>query len=186
MGRDREELRLHPVELLQLLVPLLELGSRIVDALLQRRVQVGELGHSLAQLLAQPAALDAARDGAAKLLDLAGLDEVVVRPRPQGLDRRFERRVAGEHDRDGLGIALADGFEHVEAITVLEPQVGQHEVVLGVSHHRARLRAARRRRDVVAVELEDRLDRDDDALLVVDDENLRLLAHHLGVLAPAT
>ncbi len=186
MRRNGEELRLHPVELLELLVPLLELRGRFVDPLLQRSVEFGELGHSEPQLLPEPASLESPRDGGAQLFDLAGLDEVVVRPRPQRLDRRLERRVAGEHDRDGLGIALADGLENIEAVAVLETEVGQNEVVLDLAHHLSRQHSTRRRDDVIAVELEDSLDRDDDALFVVDDEDLRLLAHRSAVLGLAT
>src|SRR5439155_4478962 len=100
-----------PVGLLKLRVPLRELRGGLVDATLQRRVEVGdlsigalEIGDAGPQLLPEAAPLDPACHSAAQLLDLAGLDEVVVCAGAERLDRRFERRVAGEHDRDGLGV----------------------------------------------------------------------------------
>ena len=75
---------------------------------------------------------------------------------------------------------LAHRAKNFETVAVFETEVCEHEVELLVADHLARLSRARRGRDVVAVKLQDRLDRDDNALLVVNDEDLRLLAHRLA------
>src|SRR5205807_544662 len=142
-----------------------------------RSIGALEIADAGPQLLPEAAPLDPACHSAAQFLDLAGLDEVVVCAGAERLDRRFERRVAGEHDRDGLGRTLADRPKDVEPVAVLESKVGEHEVVLPLADHRPRSCPGRARRDLVPIELEDRLDRDDDALLIVDDEDPSRLAH---------
>ena len=126
----------------------------------------------LDQALAQPAPLECAPDRGAQLVDVRWLDEVVVRAAAQRGHRRFERGVPGEHDRDRVGPELLRLAQDLDPVEVVEPQVGEHDVELCLAQLGEGLLAGRDRGDLVAVELQDGLDRRRDALLVVDDEDL--------------
>src|SRR5437868_1108862 len=184
----RQKLRLRAVELFELLVALLELGGGLVDSLLQRLVEGRDLAvrelkvlHARLELQTQTTPLEPARDRAAKLLDLARLDQIVVRPGTDGLDGRFQRGVSGEHDRDRVRRPLPHGAQDIEPIAVLETEVGQDQIEVVLTHQLSCQGGAGRRQDVVAIKLDDRPYRDDDALLVVDDEDLSGFAHRWTV-----
>ena len=46
-----------------------------------------------------------------------------------GLDRRLDRAVAGNHDDGGGGLVLAAMGQQIEAVAVAQPDIHQHEVV---------------------------------------------------------
>ena len=45
-----------------------------------------------------------------------------------GVDRVLHRAVAGDDDRDDVGVALERGFEHLPAVDAGQPQVGDEDV----------------------------------------------------------
>ena len=149
-----QELRLQPVELLQ-----------------------------LDEALSQLTSLERAPDRRAQLVHVGRLDEIVVRATAQRGDRRLERRVSGQHDRHRVGPELLRLAEDLDPIKVVEPQVGEHDVELVLPELFQGCHAARDGRDLVPVELEDGLDRRRDALLVVDDEDL-IVRHRPAVPRP--
>ena len=72
---------------------------------------------------------------------------------------------------------MLDGPEDLDAVAVVETKVRKDEIERALPHEALGVAELRGGRHVVAVELKDGFDRDDDALLVVDDEDLRRLAH---------
>ncbi len=201
MRGHREELRLEPAELLELLDvalrlaveagdlvarprqlvhPLAQRGGRLVDAPLEVGVQLAdrpvrplELGDAQPERLRELPLLDAARDGRAQLLDVGRLEEVVVGALAQRLDRRLERGVPGQQHGHGVRPTLLDLLEDGDAVEVVEPQVGEDQVELALGEQLERVGALRDRRDAVAVHLEDGLHRHADALVVVDEQDRR-------------
>ncbi len=143
MRCHRQELSLELVELLQLDQPLPQLSS-----------------------------LDRAPDRRAQLVDVGGLDEVVVRAAAQRGHRGLQRCVSSEHDRYRVRPEFLRLAEDLDAVEVIEPQVGEHDIELVLPQLLQRFPAARHGGDLASVELQDGFDRRRDALLVVDDEDL--------------
>ena len=59
---------------------------------------------------------------------LAGLGEIVERAVPQGGDRRFQRRLAGEHDRVGIGAQLLGLGDDVDAVEARHVEVDEQAI----------------------------------------------------------
>ena len=59
---------------------------------------------------------------------LAGLGEIVERAVPQRGDRRFERRLAGEHDRFGIRAKLLGLGDDVDAVEARHVEIDQQAV----------------------------------------------------------
>jgi len=192
--RDRKELRLQLVQLLQLLVarldlplglielphPVLQIDGRPRHALLQavvelvdRAVRGLKLADALAELLPQPAPLDPARDGGAQVLDIGRLEHVVVGALAEGIHGRLERGVAGEDDAHGVRRPPPGRGQDVHPVEIVQVQVGEDEVEDLFLDLLERGRTGERRRDAIPVHLEDRRHRDGDAFLVVDDQEPR-------------
>ncbi len=59
---------------------------------------------------------------------LARLGEIVERAVPQGRDGRFERRLAGEHDRVGIGAQLLGLGDDVDAVQARHVEIDEQAV----------------------------------------------------------
>ena len=131
-----------------------------VDAGAQRAVLRFELA------VAQRVADD--EDG---LLERQRLLDEVVRAELDRLDRRLDVAVAGDHDDDGVGAALAQTLQRREAVHAGQPDVEDDEVDRPARQPVQTLLAARHRLDDVPFVLEDTGQRRPHAGFVVNQKN---------------
>ena len=118
-----------------------------------------------------------------ELIDVDRLGEVVLGSELHGLDRGLHRAVGGHEDDHRLGADLLDLREELEAVHARHPEVGEDDVGLDLLEQlqsRARVVGPRH---LVAVFLEQRLQRSCRVDLVVDDHDPTLDAHDFS---PAT
>src|SRR5438552_1703735 len=94
----------------------------------------------------------------------------IIWTKPDSAVSGLQRRIAGQQDHDGVRALAAHGRQDGHAVQVVEAQVGEHQVERLALHPLLRPRAALLDRDPVAVQFEDGLHGDQDALFVVDDE----------------
>ena len=80
-------------------------------------------------LLLQPALLGDAAEERFDFNEPARLGEVIERPVTQGGDRRFQRALAGEDDRLGLGRRLLTACDHADAVEPRHVEVDDDAVV---------------------------------------------------------
>ena len=80
------------------------------------------------QLSPHPAHPQRRPDPVLKLLHIERLLDVVVRPEPQRLDRRFHGGVGGHQDHLDLGVDLLRFFQYVDAAQIPQPDIGDHHV----------------------------------------------------------
>src|SRR5262249_8630358 len=141
---------------------------------LEARAEVADLAGSRARLL-RP--LD--RD-----LELAALDrlpDVVARSEPDRLDRGLDRRVAREEDHLRRHWTLVRRSQDVEAVAVLEVEVGDDDVVGPARELAARGLRALGAVDLERAVLEEGRDRLELVRVVVDDERALGRGSDLGL-----
>ena len=63
-----------------------------------------------------------------QLLELKRLRDEALRAQPRDLDRLFDRGIAGDHDRDDVGIAAERFVENLPAVDAWQPKVGDEDV----------------------------------------------------------
>jgi hypothetical protein len=169
----------------------LELARAGLHLLLERGVQGRQLGVLALELRQQllPLALQAeARqevlDGEPQIGLVPGLGDVLVEARAvDGVHHRVEAGLPGEQDLHGARAALVDLFQQLDALHARHDLVGDHHrqllaVLLQIVDQLQRLARVLGDRDVaLAAEARRQLlpERGEDALLVVDTENV--LAH---------
>lgn len=100
-----------------------------------------------------------------------GFDQVVVGAFAQRLDRRFEGCVASQYDCYRVGRYTAQLAQDVQAVDITNTQIGQNQVEEGCGGELQGLHPGCGCHDLMALELEHALDRGQDRLLIVDDED---------------
>jgi len=117
------------------------------------------------------AAAERALHAQREVVQLERLLEVVACATAQRLDRGVEAGVAGHEDDREARLQRTRAFEHVESVQTRHLDVAQHDVELLPGDAGQRLLAGPRGGDLVALRVQQRLDRVLDHRLVVDDEN---------------
>ena len=172
-GRARADHRLEGVAALDLAPQVEVLGAQPLVGVGQR----GGEGHVLGR---QRVGLEGASHVDAQALGLPGLLDVAVDSAVvDGAHDRGDVRVAGQHHAHGLGPALDDLLEELDAAHVRHHLVDDHERDVLALQDLEPLLAGQRREDPVVV-LQGHRDRLDDRLLVVDHEDAVALAGGLG------
>ena len=105
------------------------------------------------------------------LLERQRLLDEVVRAELDRLDRRLDVAVAGDHDDDGVGAALAQALQRREAVHAGQPDVEDDEVDRPARQPVEAVLAARHRFDDVAFVLEDTGQRRPHAGFVVNEKD---------------
>ena len=96
----------------------------------RRGSAIGELASEPRVLAEQGAVLTRVRDLARHVLEEHGLDQVVLRPRVQGLDHRLDAAVGGHEEHGRVGRSLGELGRQGDPILGREPQIDQrHRVV---------------------------------------------------------
>src|SRR4029453_10931717 len=143
-------------------------------------VRLGHLREQPAMIAPQQDAFhDPARDDAQRVV-VEGLRDVVGGAELHGLHGRLLGAVRGDHDDRQVGIEPTGTFQHVHPAHAVHPQVGDDEVEAAGLDPRQRLLAAGRRLDLVAFLREEAAQRDQQRLLVVDDEDASRHGAHRG------
>src|SRR5213594_4002376 len=135
------------------------------------RVMPGEPPPQRVHLAAQEALLEDLLHEVLQLVQVQRLDEVVVGPRLQRLDRRLDHRVAGHHDDLERRIVPLDLVEHLQAVHLGHPDVDQRGVEDLMADQPDRLAPARRQGDVVAPAAQRLAQELADIDVVVDDQD---------------
>ncbi len=148
------------------------LADQVVEAVL-----VLEPLAQRARLLEQPLLLERLLEHDLQLLDVDRLAEVVLRAQLHGLDGGLHRAVGRHHDDHRLRADLLDLGQQLDAVHARHAQVGQHDVGLDLLEQLQPGARVVRARDLVAVLVEQRLERRGGVHLVVDDHEPPLDTH---------
>ncbi len=116
-------------------------------------------------------------------VELKGLGDEVGGALLDRVDGVLDRSVAGDHDRDDVGIALERGIEDLPAVDAGQPQVGDQDVEGEVGESLERLFAAVGLLDDEAMVREALGDRLTQRLFVVYDQQMFRRFRHLVGLA---
>ena len=119
------------------------------------------------------AAVEAALDHVHDLLDLEGLEHVVVGAALHRLDGRLDGAEAGHDHRQHLVVRAADGLEQLQAAHARHLEVGDHDVVAAPRQLHQRALAVRHRVHQVAFERQEVAQDLADRPLVVDHQDPR-------------
>ena len=121
---------------------------------------------------AQAADLDRSGHHLAELVEIDGLDQVIVGPLAHGLDGRLRAGVSRDDDHRQARIDLSDVDEGLQAGHVGQADVEDHGVGRLLADHVDPLLRARGGDDLQLVALQAALERVEDVWLVVDDQQL--------------
>ena len=150
---------------------------RAADDVLEVVALLELLGEEL-NLAVQAPALERLRHLHEQLLLAERLLDVVEGADAHGLDRALDRAVGGHHDDLGHRLRLFGRAQHVDAVELAHPQIGDHDVVRAGGAELAALRAVCRFVDLVAAATQHHRQRRAHVALIVDDENLTHVARN--------
>jgi hypothetical protein len=88
------------------------------------------LAFQVQDLLAQPPFFQGLAHQDAHFFDLVGLGEVMVGPFLHSLHCGSDGGVAGDHDHFGIRIELLGALQDLEAVHLLHPEIGHHQIEL--------------------------------------------------------
>src|SRR5581483_2643022 len=123
-------------------------------------------------------------DGLADLRRRERLGQVVARAALNGVDRGRDGGERGDDHHLDARPQREQRRQQVEPVGVAEVQIEEREVEALPIERRARRLGARRLGDAAADALQAHAQRDADVLLVVDDQDRKLVLGHAGTLAP--
>ena len=153
----------------------------VADHVVARRMGAPQLG----VLLLQPALLDAVADDRQQALLFPGFLQEVVGPQPAALHRGLLVAVGGDDDHVRAGRFLADALQDLEPVHARHLDVEQDDVRLFLGQEFEGPESILGQPGLETVILEQALQGDADALLVVDDQDaLGHRARLLGVGGP--
>ena len=122
-------------------------------------------------LLAELLALQGVADHDLELVDVEGLQQVIVGSQLEGGHRGLGAPEGGDDDDHGLRGGRLDVAEDLDAVSVRELDVRDHEVHGALAQHRRRHRPALRGQDLEALLLEHDREQLPHGLLVVHDQD---------------
>ena len=136
-------------------------------------------------LFAQAAVLQHARDGAEELGALERLQQIVGGAAAEGAGGDVDVVHGGQHDYGQAGMVAADDVEQAKTVGAGHHYVGEHQFAAGiVLQMQQGLFGVCRGADVVAAALQQLYDAGRAGRLVVDHQDVLLLARHIFLVRP--
>src|SRR5262245_28032119 len=112
-----------------------------------------------------------------QIVEQYGLDEIVIGPRLEGLDRVLNRGVGGDHEHKQFGVNLLEAFQELDAVPVGEPHVADRDGEIALADEVQRLGNGGRLSDEKAFADQKLAERVSDNLLVFDDQDVAGILH---------
>jgi len=146
-------------------------GGELLLGLLELARELGGAGDELLAILDQLALLEGALDDVEELLRGVGLRDEMEGAKLDGLDGVAEGVLGGDDDDEDVRVALLDGAEGLETGGVREAEVEEDEIGAGFPDQCEAGTGGAGELHVIAIPLEQGLQRQEDRTLIVDDYN---------------